>query len=144
MRYVVEAISADATVIRTVSGHDLPVGEVVAEADMPEVTTEDLADGWRRFTYERRAYTAAVLPPDLTRTHPRAMLTVAIVGQDNHLVGRAFGRPHESVIIWADAHPGTPHPHIADWLGNEPWPEYTDAELAHLTAGPPPDPDAAR
>ncbi|MFJ9924219.1 DEAD/DEAH box helicase family protein [Streptomyces rubiginosohelvolus] len=137
MRYVVDSISPDGTNIRTVDGHTLPAAEVVAEADMPPVTTEDLADGWWRYTYQQRTYTAAQLPPDLCRAHPRATLNVVIVDQDNQLVGRAFGRPHESTIIWADAHPDVPHPHIAQWLAPTPWPEYTDAERAHITAGPP-------
>ncbi|MFI1786665.1 DEAD/DEAH box helicase family protein [Streptomyces rubiginosohelvolus] len=138
MRYVVDSISPDGTNIRTVDGHTLPAAEVVAEADMPPVTTEDLADGWWRYTYQQRTYTAAQLPPDLCRAHPRATLNVVIVDQDNQLVARAFGRPHESTIIWADAHPDVPHPHIAQWLDQTPWPEYTDTERAHITAGPPP------
>ncbi|WP_073882499.1 DEAD/DEAH box helicase family protein [Streptomyces sp. CB00316] len=138
MRYVVDSVSPDGTLIRTISGHTLPAAEVVAEAAMPRVTTEDLADGWWRYTYQQRTYTAAHLPPDLCRSHPRATLSVVIVDQDNQLVGRAFGRPHESAIIWADAHPGVPHPHIAEWLDVTPWPEYTDAERAHITTGPPP------
>lgn len=137
MRYVVETVSPDGTTIRTVSGHNLPVTEVVPEADMAPVTTEDLAEGWWRYTYEGRTYTAATLPFALARVHPTAMLRVVIVDQDDQLVGRAFGRPHESAIIWADSHPDVPHPHVAEWLGNSPWPQYTDAERAHLTAGPP-------
>ncbi|MEG9551829.1 DEAD/DEAH box helicase family protein [Streptomyces baarnensis] len=137
MRYVVEDVTPDGTHIRTVSGHTLPAAEVVTEADMPPVTTEDLADGWWRYTYQQRTYTAALLPVDLLRTHPRATLSVVIVDQDDQLVGRAFGRPHESAIIWAAAHPAAPHPHIAEWLDTTPWPEYTDAERAHIAAGPP-------
>ncbi|MFE1824355.1 DEAD/DEAH box helicase family protein [Streptomyces anulatus] len=137
MRYVVEDVTPDGTHIRTVSGHTLPATEVVTEADMPPVTTEDLADGWWRYTYQQRTYTAALLPVDLLRAHPRATLSVVIVDQDDQLVGRAFGRPHESAIIWAAAHPATPHPHIAEWLDTTPWPEYTDAERAHIAAGPP-------
>ncbi|MYW79041.1 Adenine-specific DNA methylase, N12 class [Streptomyces sp. LaPpAH-199] len=137
MLYVVESVSPDGTLIHTVSGHTLPATEAVTEADMPPVTTEDLADGWWRYTYQQRTYTATLLPPDLRRAHPRATLSVVIADQDNQLVGRAFGRPHESAIIWADAHPGVPHPHIAEWLDPAPWPEYTDAERAHLAAGPP-------
>ncbi|MGC5401716.1 DEAD/DEAH box helicase family protein, partial [Streptomyces sp. DT20] len=142
MRYVVESVSPDGASIHTVSGHDVPAAAAVPEAEMPPVTTEDLADGWWRFTYEGRAYTAALLPPELRRTHPTAMLSVVIVNQEGQLVGRAFGRPHESVLIWADSHPGVPHPHIAEWLGDTPWPDYTNSEAAHITAGPPPDPDA--
>ncbi|WP_420082856.1 DEAD/DEAH box helicase family protein (plasmid) [Streptomyces sp. JL4002] len=143
MRYVVASVSTDGTSIRTLSGHDLPVAEVVAEADMPPVTTEDLADGWWRFTYQGRSYTAATLPPDVARSHPTAVLNTLIVNENGQLVGRAFGRPHESAIIWADAHPGVPHPHVAEWLGNTPtpWPDHTPAEIAHVAAGPPPDPD---
>ncbi|MFI1652141.1 DEAD/DEAH box helicase family protein [Streptomyces avidinii] len=145
MRYVVESVSPDGTTIRTLSGHDLPVAEAIAEADMPPVTTEDLADGWWRFTYEGRSYTAATLPPDVARSHPTAVLNTLIVDENGRLVGRAFGRPHESAIIWADAHPGVPHPHVAEWLGNTPtpWPDHTPAEIAHVAAGPPPpDPDS--
>lgn len=140
MRYVVESVSADGSTIRTITGQDLPAAEVVAEADMPPVTTEDLADGWWRYTYDGRSYTATTLPPDLARTHPTALLNTVIVDADGQLVGRAFGRPHESAIIWADAHPGVPHPHVAEWLGNTPtpWPDHTPAEIAHIAAGPPP------
>ncbi|MFJ3519831.1 DEAD/DEAH box helicase family protein [Streptomyces sp. NPDC090131] len=140
MRYVVESVSPDGTVIRTVSGQDIPASEVVAEADMSPVTTEDLADGWWRYTYEGRSYTATTLPPDLARTHPTAVLNTVIVDADGQLVGRAFGRPHESAIIWAHAHPGVPHPHVAEWLGTTPtpWPDHTPAEIEHITAGPSP------
>ncbi|MFB6860879.1 DEAD/DEAH box helicase family protein [Streptomyces virginiae] len=143
MRHVVASVSPDGTSIRTLSGHDLPVAEVVAEADMPPVTTEDLADGWWRFIYQGRSYTAATLPPDVARSHPTAVLNTLIVNENGQLVGRAFGRPHESAIIWADAHPGVPHPHVAEWLGTTPtpWPDHTPAEIAHVAAGPPPDPD---
>ncbi|MDD9383122.1 DEAD/DEAH box helicase family protein [Streptomyces sp. ZAF1911] len=140
MRYVVASVSPDGTSIRTITGQDLPVAEVVAEADMPPVITEDLAEGWWRYTYEGRSYTATTLPPDLARTHPTAVLNTVIVDADGRLVGRAFGRPHESAIIWADAHPGVPHPHVAEWLGSAPtpWPDHTPAEIAHIAAGPPP------
>lgn len=140
MRYVVESVSPDGTSIRTITGQDLPAAEVVAEADMPPVTTEDLADGWWRYTYEGRSYTATTLPPDLARTHPRSVLNTVIVDEYGQLVGRAFGRPHETAIIWADAHPGVPHPHVAEWLGSAPtpWPDHTPAEIAHVAAGPPP------
>ncbi|MFJ5026124.1 DEAD/DEAH box helicase family protein [Streptomyces goshikiensis] len=145
MRHVVESISPDGTVIRTIDGQDLPVAEIVAEADMPPVITEDLAEGWWRFTYEGRTYTATTLPPDLARAHPTAVLNTVIVNEEGALVGRAFGRPHESAIIWAHAHPGVPHPHVAEWLGTTPtpWPDHTPAEIEHVTAGPPPaEPDA--
>ncbi|MFE9221708.1 DEAD/DEAH box helicase family protein [Streptomyces lavendulae] len=140
MRYVVESVSPDGTVIRTIDGQDLPAAEVVAEADMPPVTTEDLAEGWWRFTYEGRSYTATTLPPDLARAHPTAVLNTVIVDEEGALVGRSFGRPHESAIIWAHAHPGIPHPHVAEWLGTTPtpWPDHTPAEIEHVTAGPPP------
>ncbi|MEU2835269.1 hypothetical protein ABZ667_42930 [Streptomyces lavendulae] len=139
MRYVVESVSPDGTVIRTIEGQDLPVAEAVAEADMPPVITEDLAEGWWRYTYEGRSYTATTLPPDLARAHPTAVLNTVIVDEEGALVGRAFGRPHESAIIWAHAHPGVPHPHVAEWLGTTPtpWPDHTPAEIEHVTAGPP-------
>ncbi|MGW2680909.1 Eco57I restriction-modification methylase domain-containing protein [Streptomyces sp. NPDC001436] len=145
MRYVVENVSPDGTVIRTIDGHNLPVADVVAEADMPPVITEDLADGWWRFTYKGRSYTATTLPPDLARAHPTAVLNTLIVDEDGQLVGRSFGRPHESAIIWAHAHPGVPHPHVAEWLGTTPtpWPDHTPTEIEHVAAGPPPaEPDA--
>ncbi|MFG2234887.1 DEAD/DEAH box helicase family protein [Streptomyces sp. NPDC048723] len=140
MRYVVESVSPDGTRIRTITGQDIPVAEVVAEADMPPVITEDLAERWWRYTYEGRSYTASTLPPDLARTHPTALLNTVIVDVNGQLVGRAFGRPHESAIIWADAHPGVPHPHVAEWLDSAPtpWPDHTPAEIAHIAAGPPP------
>ncbi|MFK0202081.1 DEAD/DEAH box helicase family protein [Streptomyces lavendulae] len=139
MRYVVESVSPDGAVIRTIDGQDLPVAEVVAEADMPPVITEDLAEGWWRYTYEGRSYTATTLPPGLARAHPTAVLNTVIVDEEGALVGRSFGRPHESAIIWAHAHPGVPHPHVAEWLGTTPtpWPDHTPAEIEHVTAGPP-------
>lgn len=45
-----------------------------------------------------------------------ATLCGVIVDEDGELVGRTFGRPIDSSIIWYHTHPGVPEPSVFGWL----------------------------
>ncbi|MFF3256468.1 DEAD/DEAH box helicase family protein [Actinacidiphila glaucinigra] len=139
MVYHGATVSEDGLSVHTAAKKTFPLHEVTWEKDMPPVTTRNLAKGWWECTYRERTYTAAFLPAELTRGR-LATLCVIIVDEDGELVQRGFSAGFEKEIIWAHAHPGVPHPHVAGWLsvgGNSTWPAYSDAERAFMLAGPP-------
>ncbi|MET9016920.1 hypothetical protein ABZX74_39590 [Streptomyces olivaceoviridis] len=107
--------------------------------EKPLVTSEQVADGWWRYSYRDRKYMAVRLPDDLAQGR-LAALNVLIVDENNSLVGRSFAAPPDSSIIWAYDHPGVLTANVVDWwnIGNNgPLPEYTAAERAYVETGPP-------
>ncbi|MGW3200137.1 hypothetical protein ACWDBD_37335 [Streptomyces sp. NPDC001118] len=133
-------LSEDGTVLRSRGGAEVPVAEVTREEDMPPVTSERVADGWWRISYRDRTYTVAHLPDELA-VGRLATLTTVIVDENSDLVGRSFGTPTDSTIIWGYHHPGVLSSDVVGWWtvggGNGPLPEYTAAERAYMEAGPP-------
>ncbi|MEU2717787.1 hypothetical protein [Streptomyces sp. NPDC007205] len=138
--YTVSVVSEDGTILRTPLGTELVAAEVTREYDMPPVTREKLADGWWQYSYRDRTYTLARLPDELARGR-LATLPFVIVDENNDLVGRSFGVPPDSRIIWAYHRPGVLHSAVVSWwkVGGDttPLPEYTAAERAYMEAGPP-------
>lgn len=113
-RHPVSEVSEDGTILHTRMGTELLAAEVTREQDMPPVTSEQLADGWWRFSYRDRSYTVARLPDELARGR-MATLCYVIVDENNDLVGRSFRIPPDSRIIWAYHRPGVLHSDVVGW-----------------------------
>ncbi|MFI9206468.1 hypothetical protein [Streptomyces sp. NPDC053048] len=142
-RHTVEAMSEDGRTVHTFAGAVLPAHEVTAEEDMPPVTSRTLApsrpgaSGWWEYSYQGRTYTATNLPDELMRGS-RATLNGIIIDESGELVGRTFGRPFDSSIIWYHTHPGVPEPMVARLhTRGSALPEYREEERAYMLAGPP-------
>ncbi|MFF9892985.1 hypothetical protein ACF1G1_26095 [Streptomyces albidoflavus] len=147
LAYTVSEVSEDGTTLRAPGGIELAAQEVTHARDMPPVTSEKLTDGWWRIAYRDRSYTAVSLPDELTRGRLSTLSTV-ITDASGELVGRDFGVPPDSRIIWAYHHPGVLHPDVTSWWqvgGNRPpLPEYSTEERAFVAAGPPGTPPLPR